>query len=117
MTDIRNMLKLCTGEDEKRRALQILKAVEGLTIHEAQELLNGCREAITLAEIHYDNIAEERKRREKEIMSEKGKKILEAFEKAIPNMSEMEKEKLLAFGEGLACMVGLRRTDSRAEQD
>lgn len=48
-----NMLKLCNSEDEKRRASQILKAVEGLTIHKAQELLNGCREAITLTEIRY----------------------------------------------------------------
>lgn len=37
-------------------------------------------------------------------MSEKEKKILETFEKVIPKMSEMEKEKLLSFGEGMAYM-------------
>lgn len=49
-------------------------------------------------------------------MSEKGKKILEAFGKVIPDMSEMEKEKLLAFGEGLAFMVDQRRAEGRAER-
>lgn len=53
MTNIENVLRLCADEDEKRRALQILKALEGLTIHKAQELLDGCREAVTLTEIHY----------------------------------------------------------------
>lgn len=38
-------------------------------------------------------------------MSEKGKKILDIFSKTIPDMSELEKEKLLAFGEGMAFMV------------
>lgn len=41
-------------------------------------------------------------------MSEKGKQILETFSKAIPSLSEMEKEKLLAFGEGMAFMVDQR---------
>ena len=41
-------------------------------------------------------------------MSEKGKQILETFSKAIPDLSEMEKEKLLAFGEGMAFMVDQR---------
>ena len=35
-------------------------------------------------------------------MSEKEQKILETFGKVIPEMSELEKEKLLAFGEGMA---------------
>lgn len=35
-------------------------------------------------------------------MSEKEKKILETFGKVIPDLSEMEKERLLAFGEGIA---------------
>lgn len=50
-------------------------------------------------------------------MSEKGEKILEAFGKAIPGMSELEKEKLLAFGEGLAFMVDQRRVDRQTAQD
>lgn len=35
-------------------------------------------------------------------MSEKEKKILETFGKVIPDMSELEREKLLSFGEGIA---------------
>jgi hypothetical protein len=37
-------------------------------------------------------------------MSEKQKEILETFEKVIPELSEMEQEKLLSFGEGMAFM-------------
>ncbi len=35
-------------------------------------------------------------------MSEKEKKILETFARVIPDLSELEKEKLLSFGEGMA---------------
>ncbi|MCI8811578.1 MAG: hypothetical protein HFF84_16105 [Oscillibacter sp.] len=35
-------------------------------------------------------------------MSEKEKKILDTFGKTIPKLSDLEKEKLLAFGEGMA---------------
>ncbi len=35
-------------------------------------------------------------------MSEKEKAILETFQKTIPKMSELDKERLLAFGEGMA---------------
>lgn len=38
-------------------------------------------------------------------MSEKEKKILETFGKVMPELSELEKERLLAFGEGLAFKV------------
>lgn len=37
-------------------------------------------------------------------MSEKEKEILKTFEKVIPNLTEIEKEKLLSFGEGMAFM-------------
>ena len=37
---------------------------------------------------------------------EKEKKILETFGKVVPELSELEKERLLAFGEGLAFKVG-----------
>lgn len=37
-------------------------------------------------------------------MSEKEKKILETFEKVIPDLSELEKEKLISFGEGMVFM-------------
>ena len=43
-------------------------------------------------------------RKEKEKMSEKEKKILETFEKVLPDLTEAEKEKLLSFGEGMAFM-------------
>ena len=35
-------------------------------------------------------------------MSEKEKKILETFSEVVPKLSEIDKERLLAFGEGLA---------------
>jgi hypothetical protein len=35
-------------------------------------------------------------------MSEKEKEILETFGKIIPDLTEIEKERLLAFGEGIA---------------
>lgn len=38
-------------------------------------------------------------------MTEKQKKFLELVNEAMPNMTEMEQEKLLAFGEGLAFMA------------
>lgn len=37
-------------------------------------------------------------------MSEREKQILDTFRKVIPQLSELEKEKLLAFGEGVALM-------------
>ena len=38
-------------------------------------------------------------------MSEKEKKILDTFGKIIPDLSDVEKEKLLSFGEGMAFKV------------
>ena len=35
-------------------------------------------------------------------MSEKDKKIMDTFARLIPELSDFEKEKLLAFGEGMA---------------
>ncbi len=37
-------------------------------------------------------------------MSEKEKQILDTFGKVIPNLNDIEKEKLLSFGEGMAFM-------------
>lgn len=37
-------------------------------------------------------------------MSETEKKILETFGQIIPTLSELEREKLLSFGEGMAFM-------------
>lgn len=44
-------------------------------------------------------------------MSDKAKKILDTFGKAISELSEMEKEKLLAFGEGMAFLADKRKED------
>ena len=44
-------------------------------------------------------------------MSEKEKQILETFDKVIPYLSEVEKEKLLAFGEGLGFAVKANSPD------
>ena len=35
------------------------------------------------------------------VFSEKEEKILKTFEKTIPKMTELEREKLLSFGEGI----------------
>lgn len=37
-------------------------------------------------------------------MSETEKRILDTFKKVIPELSEIEREKLLSFGEGMAFM-------------
>lgn len=34
-------------------------------------------------------------------MSERDKKIINTFERTLPHLSEIEKERLLAFGEGM----------------
>lgn len=39
-------------------------------------------------------------------MSERDKKIMDTFEKTFPFLSEMEKERLLTFGEGIAFFKG-----------
>lgn len=44
-------------------------------------------------------------------MSEKEKKILETFRKVIPDLTEMEREKLLSFGEGMAFMKSKQSED------
>lgn len=49
-------------------------------------------------------------------MSDKGKKILETFEKTIPRMSEMEKEKLLYFAEGMAFKIN-QKLEQNATED
>lgn len=42
-------------------------------------------------------------------MTDTEKKIMETFGSAIPHMTEQEKDRLLAFGEGMALMVSLGR--------
>lgn len=41
-------------------------------------------------------------------MSEKGKDILNTFTKLLPKLSNMEQEKLLSFGEGMAFIKSLQ---------
>lgn len=43
------------------------------------------------------------------LMVEKGKRILEIFGKVLPGLTDLEKKKLLAFGEGMAFMVDHRK--------
>ena len=48
-------------------------------------------------------------------MSEKDKKIMDTFGEIVPHLSELDKEKLLAFGEGMALMADRRRVDAVQE--
>ena len=43
-------------------------------------------------------------------MSEKEKKILETFSEVLPKLTELEQEKLLSFGEGMAFKVASHNT-------
>ena len=47
-------------------------------------------------------------------MTEKQKKFLELMNQLLPRMNEMEQEKLLSFGEGMAFMAD-RRIERRAD--
>lgn len=49
-------------------------------------------------------------------MSEKQKKFLELVNRMMPRMSELEQEKMLAFGEGMAFMYGVSSFDHRPER-
>ena len=53
--------------------------------------------------------------KEVDYVSEKGKEILETFEKVIPELSEIEKEKLLSFGEGIAFMKNQQKCEMQKE--
>lgn len=46
-------------------------------------------------------------------MTEKQKKFLELMNQTLPRMSELEQEKLLAFGEGMCFMCGARGGEDR----
>lgn len=45
-------------------------------------------------------------------MSENEKRILETFGRVIPKLTELDKERLLAFGEGLAFKVSQQTAQS-----
>lgn len=51
-------------------------------------------------------------------MSEKEQKILETFEKVLPDMTELEREKLLSFGEGIAFKTAeQKKREQEAEKE
>lgn len=47
-------------------------------------------------------------------MTEKQKKILETFNRLLPNLNTLEQEKLLSFGEGLAFAVSQQPQQTRS---
>ena len=49
-------------------------------------------------------------------MQEKKKKVLDLFKQALPDMSEPEVDKLLAFGQGVAFAVG-RENQNHEEKE
>lgn len=49
-------------------------------------------------------------------MSKDSKKILETFEKIIPEMTELEREKLLSFGEGIAFKTEQQKKEHREKE-
>lgn len=49
-------------------------------------------------------------------MSEKEKKILKTFEKVLPDMTELEREKLLSFGEGIAFKTAEQKKRERKKR-
>ena len=46
-------------------------------------------------------------------MSEREKQVLETLEKAIPNMTEMERAQLMGYGEGLAAREDRQKKDEK----
>lgn len=47
-------------------------------------------------------------------LSETGQKVIETFGKVLPHMNELEKERLLAFGEGIAFKVEQQKGENGA---
>ena len=50
-------------------------------------------------------------------MSEKEKKILRTFEEILPDMTELEREKLLSFGEGIAFKTAEQKKEEQKEKE
>lgn len=56
MTELKTLLDAnhyFTKPEEKQRASQILRTLEGMNIWDARELLRHCSEVLELSEIHY----------------------------------------------------------------
>ena len=50
-------------------------------------------------------------------MSDKGKQILDTFKKVVPELTESEKERLLAFGEGMAFKAEQQKRQEESRSD
>lgn len=50
-------------------------------------------------------------------MSGKEQKILETFEKVLPDMTELEREKLLSFGEGIAFKTAEQKKREQGKEE
>ena len=53
MTELDKLLDGFGDGEDKKRASQVLKSLEGLSIWEARALLDGCAKALEWMEIHY----------------------------------------------------------------
>ena len=51
MTVEQYLERALTKDDEKKRALRILEELEGMSVYEAQELLETCSDAVTFAPV------------------------------------------------------------------
>lgn len=51
------------------------------------------------------------------VFSEKEEKILKTFEKTIPKMTELEREKLLSFGEGILFVKEKEGKENKSAQE
>ena len=49
-------------------------------------------------------------------MSKNEKEILKTFEKVIPDLTELEREKLLSFGEGIAFKTAEQKKQRQIEE-
>ncbi|MBS5166349.1 MAG: hypothetical protein KHY77_11430 [Butyricicoccus pullicaecorum] len=51
------------------------------------------------------------------MLNQKDLRIIHVFAQTIPKMSELDKEKLLSFGEGMAFMVDCKTDTSKAQDE
>lgn len=51
------------------------------------------------------------------MLNEKEIQIINLFARTIPKMSELDKEKLLSFGEGMAFMVDLKTEAAKRKEE
>lgn len=49
-------------------------------------------------------------------MSDKARDIMKTFSEVVPKLTEMQQEKLLSFGEGMAFMKSREEAESRQKQ-